>query len=114
MAENTEGKPKILSLDESEVNRQLDRKLIRCTGEEESLKSYFKSIEGQPIDIQYPQNVRVSSNKLNQSIFTYRNAVRRSRASHLEFDPILESLGNKKLYQGVYNINEKETKAEGS
>jgi hypothetical protein len=46
LAEKTQAKPKILSLDESEVNRQLERKPIRCTGEDEALKSYFKKIEG--------------------------------------------------------------------
>lgn len=47
-------KPKILALDEEQVSNEIQRKLIRCTGEEQELKEYFKSIDGGPIDVSYP------------------------------------------------------------
>lgn len=94
--------PKILTLDEGEVKNNIQKKLVRCQGEKAELKKHFKKLEGEPINIDFPQNLRVSSDKLSQSVYTYRNAVRKNAAHHLKYNPALDSLSNKKLYKGIY------------
>jgi hypothetical protein len=44
------------------------------------------------------------------SINSFRNAMRKNHACHQQYNPFLDSLSSKKLYKGIYTLNEKETK----
>lgn len=46
--------PKILALDENEVKQTLEKRLVRCEGEEAELRQHFKKLHGEPININYP------------------------------------------------------------
>ena len=107
-------RPKILTLDdEDDLRDGLHRKIIRCTGHENKIKSILKGKDSEPQDICYPKNLRVSSNKVNDSVFTFRQAIRQNNVNHHKYNPSLDSLSSRKLYKGIYTPNRKETPSDG-
>lgn len=60
-----------------------------------------------------PRNLRFTSDKFNSSMYSYRNAFRKNHAVHGEYNSQLESLENKKLLKGIYNLNVKEHRTDG-
>ena len=66
-------------MDEEGVTQTIQKQLIRCDGQEQELLTHFQNIaKDAPIQIDYPQNLRVSSDKMNQSIYTFRKAMRKN------------------------------------
>lgn len=88
--------------------QNIHRKIVRCTGHDVKVRDHFKECDKQVQNICYPPNIRVSSDKLKESIFTYRNAMRINQMNHQKYNPSLDSLSSKKLFKGLYNANEPE------
>ena len=106
--------PKVNSLHDSEVSHNIKKFMVRSIGQEQELKQELKTIyEKSPIDMNVPRNLRFTSDKFNSSMYSYRNAFRKNHAVHGEYNSQLESLENKKLLKGIYNLNVKEHRTDG-
>ena len=53
--------------------------------------------------------MRLSSDVIKESINNFRQAKRVNQIDHLKYNPGLDTIGVKKLYDGVYKLNEKDT-----
>ena len=56
--------------------------------------------------------MRLSSDVIKESINNFRQAKRVNQIDHLKYNPGLDTIGVKKLYDGVYKLNEKDTNQE--
>ena len=101
--------PKVKSLNDSEVNCNIQKYMIRSKEQEQEVRQQLKTIyEKAPVEMDIPRNLRFSSDKFNMSMYAYRNAFRKNHAIHKEYDSQLDSLSNKKLLKGIYHLNIKE------
>lgn len=79
---------------------------------EKKVKEQLRQSDGFIKNIGYPKNLRLSSDVIKESINNFRQAKRVNQIDHLKYNPALDTIGVKKLYDGIYKLNEKDTNQE--